>query len=80
MLLRFEITNFLSFYKTTSFDMFPNNKRTTFAEHVYSDADVPLLKLAAIYGANGAGKSNFIKAFDFLRDFVTQNDFLDNVD
>ena len=80
MLLRFEITNFLSFYKTTSFDMFPNNKRTTFTEHVYSDADVPLLKLAAIYGANGAGKSNFIKAFDFLRDFVTQNDFLDNVD
>ena len=30
----------------------------------------PLLKSAAIYGANGAGKSNLIKALTFMRSFI----------
>jgi AAA15 family ATPase/GTPase len=42
--------------------------------------EVPILKQAAIYGANGAGKSNFIKAVIFLRDFVTRENFLKSID
>lgn len=80
MLLRFEVSNFRSFYRKTSFDMFPNRARTQFSNHIYSDREIPLLKIAAIYGANGAGKSNFIKAFDFLRDFVLQYKFLEGFD
>ena len=80
MLLRFVIRNFLSFYETTSFDMFPNNKRTKFANHIYTEDEIPLLKVAAIYGANGSGKSNFIKAFDFLRGFVTKGDYLSSLE
>jgi AAA15 family ATPase/GTPase len=42
--------------------------------------EVPLLKQAAIYGANGSGKSNFIKALIFLREFITHDNFLKSVD
>ena len=80
MLLRFKIKNFLSFYEETVFDMFPNTKREKFAKHIYADMEVPLLKQAAIYGANGSGKSNFIKAASFLRDFVTRENFLKKID
>ena len=80
MLLRFKITNFLSFYKETVFDMFPNIKRLNFQHHIYTDMEVPLLKQAAIYGANGSGKSNFVKALIFLREFVTDKNFLKLID
>lgn len=75
MLLRFIIQNFRSFYSSTQFDMFPNLRRTSFREHII-DGKVPLLKQAAIYGANGAGKSNFIKALSFLKKFVTDKNFV----
>jgi AAA15 family ATPase/GTPase len=42
--------------------------------------EVPVLKQAVIYGANGSGKSNFIKAMMFLREFITQTNFLQSVD
>lgn len=80
MLLRFKIKNFLSFYKETVFDMFPNIKREKFSHHIYSDMEVPLLKQAAIYGANGSGKSNFIKAVAFLREFILNENFIKNID
>ena len=79
MLLRFKIRNFLSFYKEVSFDMFPNTKRGKLSHHIHNE-EVPLLKQAAIYGANGAGKSNFVKAICFLRHFVKEEDFLKNID
>jgi AAA15 family ATPase/GTPase len=62
------------------FDMFPNIKRPTFSHHIYTDIEVPLLKQAAIYGANGSGKSNFVKAISFLREFATQENFLQLID
>ena len=80
MLLRIKIRNFLSFFDETVFDMFPNPKRISFPNHIYGDMTVPLLKQAAIYGANGSGKSNFIKAIGFIKSFVTHEDFLKNVD
>jgi AAA15 family ATPase/GTPase len=55
----------MSFYGETEFDMFPNIKREKFSRHIYADMAVPVLKQAAIYGANGSGKSNFIKAIVF---------------
>lgn len=79
MLLRFKIKNFLSFYEETVFDMFPNPKRERFNNHIYTTSPVPLLKQAAIYGENGAGKSNFIKAIDFLYHIIYQEDFLKNI-
>lgn len=66
MILRLILKNFLSFDDEAQFDMFPNMKRTQLAGHVYTDlCEVPLLKQAAIYGSNGAGKSNVVKAMEF---------------
>lgn len=71
MLYRIILGNYKSFAEDTEFDMFPNLKRETFPGHVYMNGCVPVLKNCAIYGANGAGKSNLIKAMLFMRDFST---------
>jgi len=60
--------------------MFPNVKREKFLNHIYTNMEVPLLKQAAIYGANGSGKSNFIKAITFLREFVLNENFIKSID
>ena len=76
MLLRLILKNFLSFDDEVQFDMFPNMKRNQLTNHIYTDlCDVPLLKQAAIYGSNGAGKSNIVKALEFLRAFALDKDF-----
>ncbi len=80
MILRFSIQNFLSFNERVEFDMFPNPKRERFLGHINTTQIVPILKQAAIYGANGSGKSNFIKAVSFLRDFIVTPNHLLNVD
>ena len=81
MLLRLIIKNFLSFDDEVQFDMFPNMKRTQMANHIYTDlCDVPLLKQAAIYVQNGAGKSNLVKALEFIRAFALDKDFAKNIE
>lgn len=79
MLLRIEIGNFLSFYNNVVFDMFPNPKREHLQSHILNQK-VPLLKQAAIYGENGAGKSNFVMAFVFIKQFVENPNFLSQID
>lgn len=78
MLLRIEIENFLSFYNKVVFDMFPNPYQIHFKNHIINQ-QIPLLKQAAIYGENGAGKSNFVKAFAFLKHFIEDKDFLSSI-
>ena len=80
MLLRISIQNMLSFYDKTTFDMFPNPKRELFPNHINVEEKIPLLKHALIYGANGSGKSNFVKVLDFLKSFVTKDNFLSAID
>ena len=80
MLLRLKVKNFLSFYEETTFDMFPNLKRTTFENHIYRDMEIPLLKQAAIYGANGSGKSNLLEVIKFIKLFAKENDFINGDD
>lgn len=79
MILRIIVENFLSFREATQFDMFPNLKRTTFENHIYKDKEIPLLKQAAIYGANGSGKSNFVWAIEFIRKYVLDTNFLNSI-
>ena len=71
MLIRFNVRNFLSFESrkdggTEEFSMIAGKVRNK-KEHLYDDGKIKLLKFAAIYGANAAGKSNLIKAMDFMR-------------
>ena len=60
--------------------MFPNAKRTSNGEHVYQNYAVSILKQAAIYGSNGAGKTNLIKGLSFIKNFVLNKEFLDKID
>ncbi|WP_343673912.1 AAA family ATPase [Chitinophaga sp.] len=69
MLLRFVISNFLSFDATTEFNTFPGSG-TTHLHHIYDLGKVKTLRSTAIYGANGAGKSNLIDALEQLQYWV----------
>lgn len=80
MLLRLLIKNFLSFDDEMQFDMFPNNKRTSLASHIYMVNNIPVLKQSVIYGPNGAGKSNVVKAMEFIKAFALDKNFLQNIE
>lgn len=78
MILRVILKNFLSFNYEAQFDMFPNMKRTTLSNHITMiDGKLPVLKMAAIYGANGAGKSNLLKGINFLKALALNKSFID---
>ncbi len=64
MLIEFKYKNFLSFKNEAKFLM---TRVNSFKEHldtnvIKTEKEFDILKTAAIYGANGSGKSNFIKA------------------
>ena len=80
MLIRFVVSNFLSFGEETEFNTFTGSPRR-FKEHIYYFNDMELLKTAAIYGPNGAGKSNLVKAIGLLQQIVVKGkwDFLHDI-
>lgn len=67
MLVKLVIDNFLSFNKETELTMIPSNKTRKKVNHKISVKSTPLLKYAVIYGANAAGKSNLVEAFQFIQ-------------
>ncbi|MBL4651035.1 MAG: AAA family ATPase [Aureispira sp.] len=69
MLIRFNVTNFLSFKDETEFNMLAGSPRSK-KEHVYHQKGIDFMRAAALYGANGAGKSNLVKALSFLQDLI----------
>ena len=74
MLIRFNVRNFLSFSSredggTEEFSMIAGKVRGK-KDHLYDDGKLKLLKFAAVYGANAAGKSNLVKAMDFMRQVI----------
>ncbi len=69
MLIRFITSNFLSFNEEREFNMLAGSFRTH-KHHVYKAGKLKILKGAALYGANGAGKSNLVKAMEFLQELV----------
>lgn len=70
MLIRFVASNFLSFGEEVEFSMLSGNFKTH-KSHIYDLGKISVLKSAAIYGSNGAGKSNLVKALDFFKGIVT---------
>lgn len=70
MLIELTIKNFYSFKDEATLSMVASNI-TEFEENIiHTDTDLNLLKSSAIYGANASGKSNFLKAFSFIKGFV----------
>ena len=79
MLVQFKMKNVLSFKEETIFDM---TAISAYKEHVSNLIDIDtkekFLRVAAIYGANASGKSNFVWALQLFRWIVSQS--LNNVD
>ncbi len=66
MLIRFAIKNLFSFKEETEFNLLPS-KAKRLSHHKYSKSGIEILKLSALYGANGSGKSNLIRSISLLK-------------
>ncbi|MEG7619545.1 ATP-binding protein [Enterococcus faecalis] len=77
MLHQFTFSNFKSFKFETTLDLIAS----PITEHINDVAtdcyEEKVLKVAALFGANASGKSNVIKAFQHMRNYVL-NSFLSN--
>lgn len=69
MLIRFKISNFLSFDKTQEISMISGKTRVK-EEHIQEDGDLKLLKFSALFGANASGKSSLLKAINFAQSII----------
>jgi uncharacterized protein len=75
MLIQLTIENFLSFRDEVTFSMVGVSSDRQHADRLIEDAagkGRSVLSIAAIYGANAAGKSNLIKALSFAKDLILE--------
>lgn len=76
MLLNYTFTNFTS-YEEAKFTMTTGKSRGK-VDHVSvlrsNSKYLRTLKFSSIYGANGSGKSNFIRSMNFARDIILDNE------
>ena len=66
MLIRFAVENYNSFKERQVFSM-AAGKQTRHATHCFAVNGKRLLKSSFFFGANASGKSNFVRALDFMR-------------
>lgn len=74
MLLNFRFKNFLSFKELTEFSMIPSQVRSLKQHLKKVNEEISVLNFASIYGANAAGKSNFIKALQFSQTLIVSSE------
>ncbi|MFO0308608.1 MAG: AAA family ATPase [Pseudanabaena sp.] len=75
MLIQFTIQNFLSFRDEVTFSMVAVNSDNQHSDHLAQNEageGRSVLPIAALYGANAAGKSNLIKAMSFVKNLVVK--------
>ena len=75
MLIQFTIQNFLSFRDEVTFSMVGVNTDNQHIDHLSNNEageGTSILPLAAVYGANAAGKSNLVKAISFVKELVVE--------
>lgn len=70
MLLRLIAENITSFKEAVEFNTFPSSKSHSHENHKIACGHATALRMSAIYGANGAGKSNLLQALNLLQMLV----------
>ena len=76
MILEFQVQNFRSFQTVQTLSLVASDRdkgslpQNTMPVGAPGFEELRVLKAAAIYGANASGKSNFLQALNFLRNFV----------
>ena len=79
MLVSFSCGNFLSYDSVQTLSLRAGKKLRTKKDHLLrSKGAGNVLKFAAIYGANSAGKSNLFRAMDVVRKFVLSGHLVQN--
>lgn len=77
MLIQFSVQNFKTFREKATLSMVASNydKETRVVDNIAENDkfNLKLLKSAVIYGANASGKSKFIEALMFMRNFVVNS-------
>lgn len=70
MILQFSCSNHKSIKRRVTFSAIAGSD-DTFEETLKNFSNIRVLRSAAIYGANGSGKSNFISALEFMKNLVS---------
>ena len=78
MLIRFIAKNLFSFNEETEFNVLPN-KTQRHPHHKVNRNGIDLLRLSAIYGANGSGKSNLIQSIAVLKMMVKNGKLYESI-
>lgn len=84
MLIGFTFKNFMSFYDENIFSMKTTSDKNLLDLNTVETEYGRLIKSALVFGANGSGKSNFIKAFCYMKnvilaDFRVQSKMIANI-
>ncbi len=72
MLVGFYISNYLSFDGRQRFSMVSGTVPSV-SERVVPSDGYGIMRMSAVYGANGSGKSNLLRAMKAMRSFVVDN-------
>src|ERR1700733_1665086 len=73
MLLKFSIENWMSFRDPVSFSMIASQERQHGDRIAKADKyQMRVLPIAAIYGGNASGKTNFFKALNFAKELIVK--------
>lgn len=76
MLVKLEVQNFRSIHQRKIFHMVSRNYKR-FQEHIHNvNEDLGILKTTGIYGANGSGKTNLLKALCLVKKMTEDSDYL----
>lgn len=73
MLIQFNFRNYKSYLNETSLDMTATSLSELHENIIEYKKDEKYLKSAVIYGANGSGKTNVLKAFEVMRYWVLKS-------
>jgi len=79
MLIEFSVSNFRSIKREQTLTMVADSEKVNLENTFIPEGNekLRLLKTSVIYGANASGKTNIIKAFSALNDFVLHSSKLD---
>lgn len=70
MLIQFTVNNFKSIKDTVTLDLQAVSEIKEHSDHIIEALDDEFLPLAIIYGTNGSGKSNLLKAIELVKGMV----------
>jgi AAA15 family ATPase/GTPase len=70
MLIEFRVSNYRSIGEEQVLSLVPATNQKEYPDNIFIDSKNQALNVAAIYGANGSGKSNLLSAFKLFSNIV----------